>query len=237
MPNFQPLERAPIMTNGTGPSRRERFLWGKGRDERILQVEATILRLYQLPDRFLARALRDMARSARKELGERYEQPLLSGYGTTLLWTTLPGMAAMLGETEFTPTEIDSMTSLPKARAALRRHVGLCLENSEIRPKTVLRHDTPCCWLISSEFVNGNPVTIALDRVAPPEHSDTDWVTRHMREVSRARFGHDDTIMWTPAFNPWKMGHPDLEQTADLDLETVHPIIEADDPDVDLPVP
>lgn len=218
-------------------SRRDRFLWGKGRDPRYLQVEASVLRLCQLPDRFLARALRDIARSARRELGERYEQALMSGYGTTLLWTTLPGLAARLGETDFTSMELENMTGLPQARDRLRRHVGLCLQHSEIRAKTALRHDAPSCWLIGNEFVNGNPVTIALDRVAPPEPTDTDWVTRHMREISRARFGHDDILRWTPDFNTWKMAHPETASIIEPDFGRFEPVIADKDPDADVPVP
>ena len=186
-----------------------------------------IIRLHGLPDRFLARALRDIGRSARRELGSPYDYPGFTGYGAATLWTILPGLARALGETDLTQDERLGALLMPEEKPRMRLITGLCLSNSEIPGRAIRQVVTGKmmnCFLISSDFVNGNPITSALDRVAPPGPQSTDWVARHMREVSGHRFGHSDHISWSPEFNQWKR----------KDLNIFAPEFLEDDPEDDL---
>lgn len=167
------------------------------------QVTREVARIHGLPDHFMARALRDLSRQARAELGMPYEDPEHAGYGTATLWTVLTGLSLHLGEKRLTLQERRGADRLPVAREDMRHFVGLCLMNTEIPSTTAIREDAIACRIISKEFANGNPITSALDRVAPPQPEYRDWVTRHMREISRHRFGHGDWLAWTPAFNDY----------------------------------
>ena len=161
-------------------------------------------RIHELPDRFMGRALRALSRRARAELGSPYDTPTFEGYGAATLWAVLTGLASRLGEQELSPDERRGADSLPHIPERLRKFVGLCLANSEIPMKSVLREDAIACRILSQEFVNGNPITSALDRLAPPRADGDDWIVRHMREISRARFGHSNWISWAPEFNLFK---------------------------------
>lgn len=163
-------------------------------------------RLFSLPDRFLGRALRDIGRAARSELGHPFDYPDHTGYGAGTLWNVIPGLARALGETDLTSDERFGACLLPENLAHMRRFTGLCLGNSEI-PYQVMRSDKRSvmlnAFLVSGEFVNGNPIAIALDRVSPPKPQSNDWIAIHMREISSIRFGHSDFDRWTPEFNAY----------------------------------
>lgn len=185
-------------------------------------------RLYSLPDRFLGRALRDIGRAARAELGAPYDYPDFTGYGASTLWHVIPALARALGERDLSQDERFGALLLPESKADMRRFTGLCLGNSEI-PMLALKKGAysqlPNCYLISGEFVNGSPITIALDRVAPPAPDSTDWVAQHMREISMCRFGHSDFSSWSPQFNDFPRRSSNIFRD-DFDIDEKEGVLE-----------
>lgn len=170
----------------------------------LKQASAEVVRLHSLPDRFLGRALRDLGRSARAELGSPYDIAGTTGYGSAILWHVLPGLARGLGETSLNSDERWGANMLPEGRSDLRRYVGNCLANSEITARLRrmgLWGAAPSCHVIEHAFCNGNPITSGLDRVAPPHAESKDWIAVHMREISGFRFGHSRFDAWSPEFN------------------------------------
>jgi hypothetical protein len=170
---------------------------------RVEEVGREVERLHALPDRFLARALLDMARRGREDHPERLGVPREAGYGNLLIWSVIPALAQRLGEKGLTETEKSCAREVPREPAELRRFIGNCLLNSDLQTLGI-EAGSRALDVLGHSIVNGNPITSALDRIAPPAPESDDWVARHMREVSRSRFGDERFDSWTPEFQDWK---------------------------------
>lgn len=165
------------------------------------EVSRELTRLYGLPDRFLGRALIDLARSAITADPDLGGDPRKRGYESLLIRSVLPRLALALGETGLTALEAAGARAAPDPGPDLRVLVGTCLNNAVFRP-FVTQQDTQLRALTLG-FANGSPVTIGLDRVSPPTPASDDWVARHIREVSRARFGAERFSAWEPAMQDY----------------------------------
>ncbi len=178
-------------------------------DDQRARIEATrweMERLFALPDRFLARELLKMARQARAAIVDvepRMHDPFDPTYDVSFLWHAVPEVAARLGETSFLANERRSPWLADTDGQDFRDRVGGWIQNVEIGRRH--GHDggrvPNACLLLAHDPCNGNPVAIALDRIAPPGRSSTDWPARHLREVGRTRFDQDEEwTAWTPTF-------------------------------------
>lgn len=174
--------------------------------ERLDEETKRIDRLHGMPDRFLGRALLQLGREASQAAPKRFGGAEIGGYGDLIVRAVIPRLASGLGETNLTAEERSLLSVTPADPEELRMFVGTCMGNSDI--STIAREVTEgdgkrALDLLARDFVNGNPITIALDRVVPPNPECEDWVVRHMREISRVRFGHEDHIAWSPAFQSY----------------------------------
>lgn len=176
-----------------------RDLIDKPSRERHDKVAREIDRLYRLPDRFLARSLVKIARDSRATAPGLMGNAFDCGYDGLLAWGVVTHIARHLGETDFTENELAAARSIDPDPVAVRRLAGNCLNNNSIS-RWGERLGSFDLALLGNEFVNGNPVTIGLDRVHPPEPTSRDWIAVHMREVSRARFGTEAHDTWSPQF-------------------------------------
>jgi len=165
---------------------------------------AEIERLYGLGDRWLARELVGLARRVRDiypdDLGQA--QHLRGGtYDTTYVWDLILEIAARLGHQDFVPGERRAEIRALDGKE-LREWVGTTMKWLSSRPEEdphLQRGIHP--WdLLTTTFVNGNPVVFALDRVAPPTPASEDWCAIHMREIARYR-GFGEVAAWFPGFN------------------------------------
>jgi hypothetical protein len=197
---------------------------------RMDRVRAEVHRLHALPDRFLGRALLTLARRARVEAPERLGKPSDAGYENLLVWSTIPRLAKALGETDFTAEEISLLPLTPEGGQALRDHVGNCLANADLL-RYGLKHRSEALQILGHSFVNGNPITSALDRVAPPAPESDDWIARHMREISRNRFGDARFDAWSPAFQSHPARRPDPRPVDDEMPDVVETRFEGEMPE------
>lgn len=165
------------------------------------EVSRELTRLYGLPDRFLGRALIDLARSAITADPDLGGDPRKRGYESLLIRSVLPRLALALGETGLTALEAAGARAAPDSGPDLRVLVGTCLNNAVFRP--FVTQPDPQLRALTLGFANGSPVTIGLDRVSPPTPASDDWVARHIREVSRARFGAERFSAWEPAMQDY----------------------------------
>jgi hypothetical protein len=160
-----------------------------------------MVRLYGLPDRFLGRALIGLARQAIEANPELGGDPRKLGYESILIRSVLPRLALTLGEPGLTRVEEAGARAAPVAGPALRVLVGTCLNNSSFR--SFLNHPEPLLRALTLGFANGSPITIGLDRACSPAPDADDWVVRHVREISRARFGDERFSAWEPAMQDY----------------------------------
>ncbi|NTF16982.1 hypothetical protein G6L37_00885 [Agrobacterium rubi] len=159
-----------------------------------------MIRLWRLPDRFLAADLLRKVRSARemypKVLGRDLDG--YSSYETSFAWDVVPEVAARLGETDFLASERKS-----EVRACsdveLRDWVGSCLKHmGMIREAWIEKDPLINPWLMLTHSIpNGNPVLFAMDRVSAPTMESTDWGAAHVREIARHR-GFEGISAWSP---------------------------------------
>ena len=179
--------------------------------------KAEIERLHSLPDRWLAEALLRLAREAR-EAAPALQNPFDITYGPNFVCNAIPEAARRLGG-RLLPNE----SLRPEYRAMspqdFRAILGVYLKNTSMR-----YHDqtpdherlTPTAFdILDREFVNGNPVAMAADRICPPPEPGNDrddWIARHVREISGRR-GHAETAVWSPALNR------DPEPSAEMEEE------------------
>jgi len=187
----------------------------------ILRTSAEMARIFHLSNRFLGRAILDLSRNVRNAQHEQTVTPG-KGYAQASLTSIMPGLAARLGETGLTADEENAARSLPFDREELRNYVGNCMKNSSFEASKG-EDESLDLRLLRSDIANGNPITIALDRVAPPVETDNDWTAKYTREISRVRFGDDRFSSWTPEMqeygrliNPFEM---ETEVTDDDVLE------------------
>lgn len=160
-------------------------------------------RLYRLPDRWLGEELLKLARRAREEnpgLLGRYEA---RSYSDSFVWEVVPEVARRLGA-KLSPDESQSHEFRSLHATRLRQVVGTYLQNTSLRygldERQAYGDRVPAIELLQHEFVNGNPVAFAMDRLAPPapEGQDRDdWLARHIREVGRF-VGGRPVACWSP---------------------------------------
>lgn len=158
-------------------------------------------RLFALPDRFLGRELINLSRKLRNRYPDELGRPIDAGYEGLVVWAILPRLAMSLGEQDLTALERECAAFPPQDPDGFRAYVGNCLNNAGFRFLT--GGDGPGIDALRGSFANGSPVTIALDRVAPPTPDATDWVARHIREISRARFKDERFTSWSPSMQTY----------------------------------
>lgn len=181
---------------------------------------AEILRMWSLPDRFLAADLLRKVRVARNAYPVLNMDYRGSTYETTFAWDVVPEVAARLGAAEFLPNERKSEVRQCSDKE-LRDWVGLSLKHmGMIREAWLERDDRANPWLmLTHSLPNGNPVAFAMDRVCPPTLESRDWSAVHVREVARHR-GFDGVSAWSPMLQDWETSQ-DLSGL-DRDDDAVH---------------
>ena len=167
-------------------------------------TKTELARLHALPDRWLAAALLSLARSARADHPE-LQDPHSGVYAASFLWQVVPEAARRLGG-KMLPNEATRYRH--QDGREFRETLGVYLKNGELRlymdPSDRERATPTALEILDHEFVNGNPVAMAADRIHPPPPAGEDredWIARHMREVSRNR-GHGDIASWSPGGGP-----------------------------------
>lgn len=167
------------------------------RGARLGEVSREMARLHALPDRFLGRALLDLARNAVRADPRLKGDPRERGYESLLIRSVLPRLAQDLGETRLTAQERAGARATPACPAELRSLTGTCLNNAAF--SRFVQSPDPQLRALSLGFANGSPITIGLDRACPPTPQSDDLIVRHMREISRVRFGDERFSAWAPA--------------------------------------
>lgn len=168
--------------------------------ERLNAERAELIRMWRLPDRFLAADLLRKARAARAA----YPSVLgldpngWSTYEKTFVWDVVPEVAARLGETDFDPNERKAEVR-GCSDVELRDWVGISLNNmGMIREAWLDKNPVINPWiLLTHSIANGNPVLFAVDRVSPPTADSKDWGATHVREIARSR-GFGGVSAWSP---------------------------------------
>ena len=175
--------------------------------ENIAETKNELNRFYRLTPRFKARALREYAHLAKSELPELLDgiRDIVKkdGYNHGLINIVIPGLACRLGETQLNADEMNSIGDFPFEPQKIRNLVSMYMKNADMYSKTNL-DNAPVTEFLGHEFVNGNVITMAMDEVAPPTSESDDWVARHMREISQARFGDERYDAWSPEFQDYE---------------------------------
>ena len=169
---------------------------------RIAATRDEMARLHALPDRWLAEALLRMAREARSSHPD-LRDPFGDTYSPAFLWQAVPEAARRLGG-KLSPNEAADPSYRTMPDAEFRAMLGIYLKNVSLSryadPAGRDRARPSAMDLLGHEFVNGNPVAMAADRICPPPPPGDDrgdWIARHTREISRTR-GHGETAEWHP---------------------------------------
>ena len=162
-------------------------------------VTDEVARLYHLPDRFLGRAIVGTVRSARLARYDAFSHhrvPPELRYAAALVWDVGPEIARRLGERDFRSGEIR-----PQVRgvsdANLRFWTWTCFQKTA---SAFVGTETGGCdvWrLLLNDPSDGNPLFVALDRIAPPE-SEHDECARYIAARNRNRGWGDGRTMWSP---------------------------------------
>jgi hypothetical protein len=91
--------------------------------------------------------------------------------------------------------------------ANFRLYAGVILQNTPV-PYQLMgfnKNPEPTAYeILNHDFANGNPIAIAVDRIAKPAANLTrdDWMAWHIREISKAR-GMGEQYCWSPVMqNP-----------------------------------
>lgn len=181
-----------------------------------------LMRMWRLPDRFLAADLLRKAREARTLYPVLQDHgPDRSTYETTFVWDVIPEIAARLGETSFQflerKSEVRACTDIE-----LRQWLGLSLKHMGMLREAWLDKDRMVNpWLMLTHSIpNGNPVLFAMDRICPPTMDSDDWGARHVREIARNR-GFEGISAWSPMMQDYDQNRNWLDEDEPEDeLET-----------------
>lgn len=137
---------------------------------RLERSRIRVERLYALPDRWLGREIAGMARRVRASVPE-LASPAAEGdgYSKHMLWDVVPEIARRLGE-PLLPNESADVGLRTAGEIELRRDVSTIMSNvSSVRLMQLVPEDLQDdLHMLLLDAVNGNPVAVALDRVAPP---------------------------------------------------------------------
>jgi hypothetical protein len=170
------------------------------RDDHL--VTEAVDRLFHLSDRFLARAIVGTARSARsvrKDGFAHHSVPRELRHAAALVLDIAPEIARRLGESDIRPGEIR-----PQVRrvsdADLRFWTWTCLQKTACGFVASANGDRHEAWnLLLHDPSEGNPLFIALDRMAPPENAREDICARYIAARDRGRGWENGRTMWTPS--------------------------------------
>jgi len=178
---------------------------------RIEAERNEILRIYALPDRWLAAELLRLTRSIR-EATSYAERPETDTYNSTVLWDVIPEIARRLGAT-IQQNESTNWRFRSLEGEKFREYVAVCIANvgtGYLKDARLSTGIDPVAILFR-EVANGNPIIIGLDRLVPPGNNSIDHAARHIREISRTR-GHEVVSSWSPMLNnepePAEAPHP-----------------------------
>jgi hypothetical protein len=172
---------------------------------RLKEIKERINDIFSLSDTELGECLLKLSRQVRDDLPERFGKPELSaGYNAYLVWDLIPELAYRLGCRSFHDGEradwqIRNVTSeqLRNFASTVLFHTS-SLSTSVGYTKAAALGSSPCPWdIIKYSIPNGNPVAIALDRVAPPDSDSLDEIAKHIREISSVR-GMPAQSAWSP---------------------------------------
>lgn len=177
---------------------------------RLEQEHAEAMRLYRLPNVWLASAILMLARKAQGSTPQ-YE-PGDCTYNARLIWGLVPELARRTGIVHLTTNEID-WTVRDISDYQLRVLLGHALAN-------IATSKLPGWSLLAREVANGNPLVYAIDRLCPGKMGDRDdSIVRRLTEIAAIRRCPYDGI-WTPEMEtPWPPliidRGPEDEETAD----------------------
>lgn len=169
---------------------------------RLTKLHEEALRLYRLPDRWLAQELLRLARRARLEQPEHLHRGRPMSYATSFVWHLLPNLAERLGATDFRPGENAHPDIVSAEGPFLRELVSSYMQNHGLStlPQQRERNRPSAIDIITRDPANGNPIAIALDRVAPAlvnGKPSQDWLARYIQEISNIR-GRQPRSHWHP---------------------------------------
>lgn len=195
-------------------------------DEAIRRLHAhdLVIRIaLRIPDEELARAVLDLARTARREMSvmgfsTSYTETPVTGYEMMLTQHVMPEIAARLSAGSPTPL-IRSRDEIGDERFSrwsdreLRRISGLCWSKSDFGrigaavrarfdPKGSQEDQVFATEVIGQEPSNGNLLEIALARAAPPSDQTptpgSDWFADRVLNAGRLRGLPAPLPFWTP---------------------------------------
>lgn len=166
------------------------------------RIRGEVDRLFGLPDRWLAEELLRLARRMRHDFPAELGNPHANSYSPALVWHLVPEIARRLGATRLQPNEATHADISGLTDAELRQAVAVFLQHgSPGRWLQIQEADRPSAGdILGHDLANGNPIAIAMDRLAPPpEPGDIgeDWLARHIHDISIRR-GHQPATGWHP---------------------------------------
>ncbi len=171
------------------------------------KVKTETIRLYHLPDAWLANSLLKMARCARQAAPQYFGNPNFGSFGASLLWEVIPTIARQLSSAvkfedgESLSYEILNMTANQKRSHFWSYLTNIGFDNLSYGPElgSGLTPAKMAFRLLGKDPADGNPICFGIDRVCPPQNGD-DFLSLYMLSTSEQR-GHDPVSkVWTPDF-------------------------------------
>lgn len=188
--------------------------------DRLSWERRELVRLHGLTDRWLAEELLRLARAVRRQHPREFSKPY-AGHASRLVWSLIPELAARLGAARFEPGErgVDQYREIGESHI-LRILVGSYLQEVDPLGGQGVVSGTPArAWsLLTRPVATGNPVAIALDRLAPPNATMRDWPARCLTRIWQRVPGGEGRADWDPlllAFGPSWAEAWDLQDAAD----------------------
>lgn len=173
---------------------------------RVETLSREMKRFHGLTDRWLGEELLRLAREARR-LAVRLGNPARQDYDVNFVWQVVPELARRLGAGPLHLNEATDSFTCQRDDRAFRNLIGVYLQNislfrlgCEVSIQRGDRAAVSALDILGHEFVNGNPVEMAISRLvgpAPANDDQSDWLARHCREVGqyRASLAHG---VWQP---------------------------------------
>lgn len=166
----------------------------------VEKMHLELRRIYALPDRWLAEELLRLARHCREEFAQRLKAvDRNANYECSFVWDVVPEISKRLGSRSLTLHEASDPMVAGCDNSVLREYAGICLRFSALADWVDITKAASATALLVRPVWIGNPVAIALDRLAPPDIGTPhrDLITRQMREWSRAN-GLSEIQSWRP---------------------------------------
>jgi hypothetical protein len=175
----------------------------------IAAERSEVMRMWCLPDRFLAEDLLRKVRWVREAYPTYFhrEPGAMGTYTTSFVWELVPEIAYRLGARSFSPQERTRSDVRAADGIRLRHWLGHSLNGMpEIAETWDYSEAGANPWhVLTRECQNGNPVVFALDRIAPPLDDSDDLSARLLREVSWHR-GFEPISAWSPELQNYDHG-------------------------------